>query len=175
MQPIERFSLERHAGPYADWPVDSELWLDGMRTGMRVPGYVIDAQYDTPLGTLLATSFDCPFEDSNAFVLLDGDHRILARREIGTPYASWLLDTHWPESDTTLVLHYYAATFFRLQLLEPTRWWRRPRLRLRRVLRWRAEPRMVDAHAALLARLDEIGRAAAAGEAQVDPRGPTQA
>lgn len=159
MQPIDRFALEPHAGPYERWPLDSRLRDGGVACDARVPGYVIEAQYATPLGTLLVTSWDCPFEESSSFVLLDDALRVVAHRELLSPYASWLLDAHWPEGEDTLVLHYQRDAFFRLQVLPPARWWPRwPRLRLRRVRHWRAEPRMVAAEAALVDRLREIGR-----------------
>lgn len=157
MQPDTRFALETHAGPYERWPQTSRLIVDGVRMDARVPGYVIDAQYRTPLGTLLVTSFDCVFEESSCFLLLDGTHRVLARRDLGTPYSSWLLDAHWPTGPTTLVLHYQVDAFFSLAIMPTRRLWPRcPRLRLRRGSHWRGEPRMVAAHQAFEARLREI-------------------
>ena len=162
MEPIARFGLESHAGPYERWPTTSRLVVDGAPLDVRVPGYVIEAQYSTRLGTLLVTSFDCPFEESNSFVLLDDALRVVARRQLLTPYASWLLDTHWPEDETTLVLHYHAGDFFRLRLVPPRRLWpRRPTLRLRRVQDWRGEPRMSQAYETLQARLRDIERSLA--------------
>lgn len=159
MLPTGRYGLEPHPGAYADRPPDSRLCVDGAAVAARVPGYRIEAQYATAHGALLVTSFDCPFEESNAFVLLDARHRVVAARSLLTPYGSWLLHAHWPEDAATLVLHYQVRAFFRLRLLPPARWWpRRPRLRLRPVAAWREDPRMAASHAALRAQLDADGR-----------------
>lgn len=163
MQPITRFALEAHAGPYDRWPATTALLADGLPTGARVPGYVIDAQFATPLGTLLVTSYDCPFEEANTFLLLDDAHRIVARTDLGAMYASWLLAGCWPTSATSLALHYHQDLFHDLDLLPPGGWWRRrPRLRLRRRDDWRADARMVAARDALQVRLADIDRALAA-------------
>lgn len=173
MQPIARFALESHAGPYEDWPLTSRLIVDGVPVEPRVPGYVIDAQYDTPFGTLLVTSFDCLFEESNCFLLLDETLRIVAKKELAAPYGSWLLDAHWPETSGALVLHYQVGVFFRLDVLPPRRWWpRRPRLRLTRVAQWRSDARMHAAHAALEAQLRALARIHADSEARPDRRAP---
>ncbi len=166
MQATARFALETHAGPYERWPSSSRLIVDGTPVDARVPGYVIDAQYRTPFGTLLVTSFDCPFEESSCFLLLDEALRIVARKELVAPYASWLLDAHWPDASGALVLHYQVGAFFRLEVMPPRRWWpRRPWLRLTRVVHWRRDPRMCAAHAALEAQLRALACAHAEDEA----------
>lgn len=158
MQPITRYSLEPHAGPYARWPLTSRLRMDGVPLDAQVPGYVIEAQYDTPHGVLLVTSFDCPFEESNAFVLLDAQHRVVAQRALLAPYASWLLDAHWPEGPTTLALHYHVGVFMRLEILPRRRFLLpRARLRLRRV--HAPDAAMRAAQARLEAALEAIARA----------------
>lgn len=160
MQPITRYALEAHAGPYDRWPATTALLADGLPTGVRVPGYVVDAQFATPLGALLVTSYDCLFEEANTFLLLDAAHRILARADLGAMYASWLLAGCWPTSPTSLVLHYHQDLFHDLDLLPPGGWWRRrPRLRITQREDWRDDTRMVTAHAALLERLADIDRA----------------
>ena len=82
MTPTQRYTLQQHDGPYAAWPLTSALRLDGQDTGQRVPGFVIDAQYDTPLGALLITSWDCLFEEANDFLLLGSTHRVVARKQL---------------------------------------------------------------------------------------------
>ena len=162
MTPIDRYRLARHDGPYERWPLTTPLFADDRPTGQRVPGYVIDAQYRCAAGALLVTSFDCLFEESNAFLLLDAAHRCIAKRELQTPYATWLLHAHWPQDASTIVLHYQTAIFMRLQVLPPAWWWpRRPRLRVSRCPGWRSDPRMVDSHRRLQDQLARIGTDAA--------------
>ncbi len=64
---VAAYILERGSEPSPTRP----LIVDGEASGQRVPGYVIDAQYRCAAGTLLVTSFDCLFEESNTFLLLD--------------------------------------------------------------------------------------------------------
>lgn len=139
MTPTQRYSLSRHPGPYADWPATTPLLEHGRLTGARVPGYCLEAQYDTPLGVLLITSYDCPFEESNAFLLLGDGHVELARTELLVPYGSMLLEAHGPIDARTLGLYYHGGVCMTLQLLPP-RWPWRPRPRLR-LSRRRGDPR----------------------------------
>ena len=157
MAPIQRYSLETHAGPYASWPLTSVLFAGGQATGARVPGYVIEAQYQTSLGALLITSYNCPFEEANAFVLLDAEHAVIARADLAAPYDSFLLSDHWPIDALTLGLHYQERLFFTLSVQAPGRWpWRKPRLRLRPVFSWHQDERMREAHDRLQADLARI-------------------
>lgn len=123
--PLTRYALAQHAGDHADWPVDTTLIVDGTPTPTRVPGYVVDAQYAWHTHALLITSWDCPFEEAYEFLLLDGSHRIVARQQLGAPYASWLLHAHWPIDDRTLRLHFHGHQFYTLTVREPTGLFRR--------------------------------------------------
>lgn len=157
MTPIDRYHLPAQAGTAQETPLTSALWVGGRPTGEHVPGCAIEAQYATPLGDLLVTSYDCPFEESNSFVLLDAAARTVARADLAVPYGSFLLNEHWPLDETTLVLHYHERLFYTLAVAPAGRWLvRRPRLRLRRQHRWQADARMAQAHARLQQRLAEI-------------------
>lgn len=156
MQPLTRFSLETHAGPYTQWPPSSRLGVDGQLTHSRVPGYVIEAQYQCRYGVLLLTSFDCPFEESSAFTLLDAALRPIARAKLATPYHSHLLHAHWPIDALTLGLHYADSRFYTLAVVAPVWWYPRPRLRLRRCPAWRDDARMRAEYARLQAALRDV-------------------
>jgi hypothetical protein len=119
MEAIERFSLAPHAGEYASWPLNSALFIDGTATDAFVPGYTIDGQYRTPYGFLLVTSFDCPYEESYAFTLLDDTFRALATAEIGVPYGKYLLHAHWPIHDNAIRLHFHEHLIYTLQVCRP--------------------------------------------------------
>lgn len=67
MQSITQFSLEKHDGPYESWPRLTRLFANGVDTGKKVPGFIIEAQYQCRDGYLLITSQDCLFEESNDF------------------------------------------------------------------------------------------------------------
>jgi hypothetical protein len=157
MEPIEAFSLVKHDGPYESWPARTRLVRDGVATATEIPGYEIEAQYRTDGGYLLVTSFDCPFEESNAFVLLDARLAVVARRELLVPYGSFLLHAHWPIDTSTLALHYYEELFYTLHIQPPRRFFgRRPRLTLRRCLAWQRDARMRQSAEALKAKLAQI-------------------
>lgn len=145
--PQQRFSLAKHEGPYERWPVKTALLCDGLPTGTQIEGYVIEAQYRCEAGHLLITSFDCPFEESNSFTLLDERFQVLATCELLVPYGSFLLNAHWPLDAHTLQLHYEMRRFYRLCIVPPGGLLRRRhRLKLRRDDRaWVDDPRAAAA------------------------------
>lgn len=161
MHPISRYALETHSGPYESWPLTSRLSIDGALSEVRVPGYVIEAQYDSPLGALLVTSYDCPFEESSSFVLLDASHRCLVIRHLGVPYSSFLLHEHWVVDAHTIALHYHESLFYTLRIVAPGWLIRRPRLQLRNCIAWRNDARMVSAYEKLQADLRAIAASTA--------------
>jgi hypothetical protein len=116
MQSISSLSLEQHEGPYEQWPSLTRLFLDGRDTQQKVPGYLIEGQYRCDAGYLLILSQDCPFEESCDGLLLDEQFNTLARTGLGAPYCSFLLNTHWPLSATSLRLHFYGDHFYDLHI-----------------------------------------------------------
>jgi hypothetical protein len=155
--PIHRYSLEAHSGPYESWPTTSVLCVNGLQTQTRIPGFVIEAQYASSMGDLLITSFDCPFEESNSFLLLNGSGSIISRAELLAPYSSFLLHEHWVIDSATIGLHYQEETFYTVRLLPPGSWlFRKPRLQLNRRFGWRRNARMLEAYDRLQTRLAEI-------------------
>ncbi len=92
METTDRYSLERHEGPYESWPLRSRLFIDGEPTAVLIPGYSLLHQVALPSGYLLVTDFDCPFEEATSFVLLDRNSRLLCCRTLSVPYGSYNLD-----------------------------------------------------------------------------------
>ncbi|WP_295458404.1 hypothetical protein [uncultured Thiodictyon sp.] len=91
MEAIANFTLAKHDGPYESWPLATEVFRDGVATGRKLPGFVLDAQYEHGGFYLFVTSWDCPFEESLEVVLTDSDLRIVDRKSIGVMYSStWL-------------------------------------------------------------------------------------
>lgn len=73
--------------------VANRLLQNGVPTACYVPGYRLLHQFQTGTGDyLLICDWDCPFEEASEFVLLSPELRILARRSLGLPYASFVLD-----------------------------------------------------------------------------------
>lgn len=116
MEEIGNFSLEVHQGPYENWPRKSRLYFNDTDTLVKIPGYDIEAQYKNELGYLLITSHDCPFEESNEFIFLDFNYRVLAANELLVDYGTYLLYAHWPTSSNTLRLHYLSEEFYDLSI-----------------------------------------------------------
>lgn len=116
MERIASLSLPLHAGPYDQWPRQTSLLHDGRPTATMVPGYVIEAQYRCDDGYLVVTSYDCPFEEANEFLLLSDTFHMLASTSLGQPYASYWLYAHWPVSPNEVRLHYGDALFFTLTI-----------------------------------------------------------
>ena len=164
MEPITRFSLVTHEGPYDQWPRATAMLIDGAPSGVSVPGYVIDAQYRCDDGYLLVTSYDCPFEESYTCLLLADDLSVRARADLGVPYGTFLLHAHWPTGDRTLLLHFQLSLFFSLTIQPPAGFFRPSHaLRLRR-----------ESHGALGARardsVEELETRLAAIREQLNPR-----
>ena len=116
MKKIDDFSLEKHECPYETWPRRTRLYCRGRDTGVKIPGYIIEAQYTWRQNYLLITSQDCPFEESNDFVLLGPAFNMLARKGLLVPYSSFLLCNHWPVSEDSIRLHYSKRLFFTLTI-----------------------------------------------------------
>ena len=104
MEPTTCFSLERHDGPYEKWPSRSHLIVNGHQSSVRIPGYSILKQFAVPDGYLLVTDFDCPYEETTCFSLLDEKSRLLSYRMLCVPYGSFNLDAfEWVDSQRALV------------------------------------------------------------------------
>ena len=116
MKKIESFSLEKHEGTYELWPRRTRLFFDGVDTGTKIPGFIIEAQYKCDEGYLLITSQDCPFEESNVFILLTPSFHSIAYKGLCVAYESFLLDAHWPISESAIRLHYYENVFMTLSI-----------------------------------------------------------
>jgi hypothetical protein len=106
MHPISLFSLETHDGPYEAWPKKTRLFANGGDTGKSVSGYVVEAQYRCAAGHLLITSYDCPYEEANDFLLLNDRFETIAKTSLGMMYNTFLLAKHRPRSDMALELDY---------------------------------------------------------------------
>jgi hypothetical protein len=150
MKQIKAFSLAKHEDPYEKWPRLTRLYFNGADTGSEIPGYIVEGQYRCSDGYLLITSHDCPFEESNDFLLLDDDFQILARNQLAVPYGAFLLNAHWPISSHSLRLHYYERLFFTLSVEKRTGLFRS---RLRLVLKPFDEPENDAAASASIAEL----------------------
>lgn len=90
---LSRFTLASHAGSYEDWPLKTNLLDAGQPTTVELPGYVLRYQFEVAAGFLLVTDWDCPYEESTEFILLDRQLRLLQRISQNTPYSSWFIDT----------------------------------------------------------------------------------
>jgi hypothetical protein len=77
MKRIERFSLQ----------ADSLLVADGEPTSSRIPGIEILEQFEIIAGYLLVTDYDCPFEETFHFILLDHDLRTVSCRSLGARFS----------------------------------------------------------------------------------------
>jgi hypothetical protein len=87
MRRIERFTLLADTEHPDDWPLESLLIADGETTPTRVPGVEILEQFEIIAGYLLVTDYDCPFEETFHFILLDHNLRTVARRSLGARFS----------------------------------------------------------------------------------------
>lgn len=70
-QSIERFSLAPRTTPYEEWNGKTQLLRDGRPTEFFIQGCDLKAQYQCGDYYLLATEYDCPFEESVTVTLLN--------------------------------------------------------------------------------------------------------
>lgn len=108
MQTIDIFSLKDHAGEYQNWPLRTQLLINGSPSPCYVPGYRLLHQFQTPAHEyLLINDWDCPFEEATEIILLDSQLRVLTVRTFGVPYGSFLLDDVLVMDDANLKLTFF--------------------------------------------------------------------
>jgi len=54
---------------------------------------------------LIVTSWDCPFEESQEFILLSKDLTVLCKKHIGHIYSTILLEDHEPVAEDEVLFH----------------------------------------------------------------------
>lgn len=128
---IERFSLERHDGPYERWPLRTRLLADGAPTGILLPAYAMLKQYEVPAGYLLAMDCDCPFEEATTFALVSRDLRLLGRRTFSAMYGTFLLDHVKWEDENRFIATFHRDVRYELTIRDRAIPLLRPRLGVR--------------------------------------------
>ncbi|MCL1089866.1 hypothetical protein L2744_09635 [Shewanella profunda] len=163
MQPITGFSLlaECKDGLEPD-PLKMPLYFNGQQTHTFIAGLVIEGQYRCVLpnktsGYLVITSFDCPFEESTEFSLLDDTFALVTKTSLAQLYDSFLLYAHWPMADNRLRLHYYGQFVLDLVITAGTSWLMpRPKLKLVEVVDPQNDPQTAASLVELAQRLGAI-------------------
>jgi hypothetical protein len=87
MRRVERFTLLAHTGETDTWPLESWLLADGEISGTRLPGVEILEQFEIVAGYLPVTDYDCPFEETFHFILLDHELRTVSQRSLGARFS----------------------------------------------------------------------------------------
>lgn len=123
MQAIAEFTLVVSDAEALTQP----LYVNQQDTGVSIAGVQIEAQYRCQLpngaqGYLLLTSYDCPFEESLEFSLLDDEFGLVTTASLAREYASLLLYAHWPMAENRLRLHFYNQLVVDL-VIEPRSYW----------------------------------------------------
>jgi hypothetical protein len=130
MKTIDRFTLEKHDGPYESWPLRSRLSLDGKPTGISLPGYTLLHQFETSNGYILVTDYDCPYEEITNFVLISRQLRLQSCRWLGWMYETFLLERIEWIDDRTLTAYFCGNLCCRLTVRSWGIPYLRPRLKL---------------------------------------------
>ena len=120
MEAITLFSLVTHSGAYKDWPLKTPLLLNGQPTLLAIPGFQMLHQFQLQSGDyLLITDWDCPFEEATEFLLISSDFKITARKKLGAPYVSFLLDTVEVLNNNQLKVTIFENDHFLLTIKPP--------------------------------------------------------
>lgn len=82
IEEIKSFSLAKHEGPYETWPSKTDLFFDGKPTGKKIDGYVLEKQFIIDDYYLIITSYDCPFEETIYFFLLNTELKVISKKYI---------------------------------------------------------------------------------------------
>jgi hypothetical protein len=120
MQAINHYSLKPRTlgGKQSE---RSQLLFNGVETGIEILGASLIAQYQCAAGVLLICDFDCPYEESLVFQLLDAKGKLLAKAFLLDGRSNNLLYRVWVDGDA-LILHTYDQQFFRLIVSKRTVW-----------------------------------------------------
>ena len=136
MNSITQFGLEKHEGPYEQWPLHSRLLSDDKPTEISLPGYSLLHQFETPYGFVLVTDYDCPFEEITNFALVSSQMRLVSCRWLGWMYASYLLDRVEWVNDRTFIAVFCGNDRCRFTI----RSWGVPYIRPRLKMQWLGPP-----------------------------------
>ena len=105
MKKISCFSFNSQPGAYDTWSLCSELILNEKPTGKYVPGFVMGAQYAYKNLLLIVTSWDCPYEESQEFILLSKDLTVLCKKHIGHIYSTVVIESHEAIAEDQVLFH----------------------------------------------------------------------
>jgi hypothetical protein len=153
MEKINLFSLEKHAGPYETWPQSSRLFVNGQDTHQKVPGYQVEGQYTCDHGYILITNYDCPYEETDEFLLLNDRFEVIAKA--GHGFYSPLINRHWPISESAIRIHYYDDTVDTLTIeTKPPH--NRPNLALTPLENIALDPKAIVSRDELRKRMDDL-------------------
>ncbi|NMD52974.1 hypothetical protein HG547_15320 [Shewanella sp. DNRA4] len=160
MQPITAFTL-RVSDTEA---ITQPLYFNQQATGVNIAGRQLEAQYRCTLpngtqGYLLLTSYDCPFEESLEFSLLNDAYGLVTTTSLAREYGSFLLYAHWPMAENRLRLHFYNQLFMDI-VIEPRPSWftLSSKLLLVEVLAPRDDPHTKASMDALAQRLADVSQ-----------------
>lgn len=103
---VVNFSLLPHEGPESTWGGKSILLFNGVLTKTEVPGYVIERQFKYNEHYLIVTSYNCPFEESNEFILLNSNLKTISKRSVGNWYGSYWLKDVTPLNRNKLLINF---------------------------------------------------------------------
>ena len=119
MRAISRYRLQPE--PDTGEERRSTLLREGRPIG-KVPGVVLEAQFEARSGDLLFVSHDIPFEEQLDILLLDPDGRLLDRVSLYGAYVTGVFRAGGIIDDATLRFRFFGGNPFELHILPKLRW-----------------------------------------------------
>jgi len=118
---IKEFTLPIHEGAYETWPRKTKLFHNGEYTGTKIPGYVIERQFEMGNFYLIITSQDCDLEESNDFILLNDNYKVIGKETLCQAYNTYLLLEHKCINDHEILLKYMGDLYIKISLFPEER------------------------------------------------------
>lgn len=121
MIPIDKFTIQKHEGRHEDRPLKSMLYFNGEELNFKVPGFVIEKQFELPNYFLLLINWDCPFEEGCELVILNKNLEIVGSHSFVPSFTSYLLSSVSELSDNHYKLVFNESDCFELSINYPKR------------------------------------------------------
>ncbi|CCN49659.1 conserved hypothetical protein [Vibrio nigripulchritudo MADA3029] len=123
MEAVDTFTIQTHRGRYEDRPLESRLYFHGQQLSFKVPGYVIEKQYDCGAYFLLILSWDCIFEEGCEVVVISKQLEKVGDCNLTPYYNSYILTSFSKLATDQYQLVFNDSEYYELTVHYPKKRW----------------------------------------------------